>query len=167
MKREPDDREIDREEDEEFKPLTPEAAQQLAGRMPKLAPWRLLGWQLASGLVLAAAAWMLSGLSAVWSVLYGVVAVMLPAVLFIRGMLRLQGAQGKDAGMALIVFMVCEFGKIALTVVLLVLAPRILGAHMSWLGLLLSVVVTLKMYWVALWVQFRSYNRTIRTTGKS
>ena len=63
--------------------------------------------------------------------------------------------------------MVCEFGKIALTVVLLVLAPRILGVHMSWLGLLLSVVVTLKMYWVALWVQFRSYNRTIRTTGKS
>ena len=61
MTREPDDREIDREEDEEFKPLTPEAAQQLAGRMPKLAPWRLLGWQLASGLVLAAAAWMLSG----------------------------------------------------------------------------------------------------------
>ena len=35
MTREPDDREIDREEDEEFKPLTPEAAQQLAGRMPK------------------------------------------------------------------------------------------------------------------------------------
>lgn len=162
MNRAPTDFDEDRDPEGDFKPLDAQAARQLTATLPRLVPWKLLVWQLVGALVLALLAWLWSGRAAVvLSVAYGALAVMLPAVLLVQGMVGLQRAQGKDAAMALIVFMACEFGKIVLTVVLLLVAPRILGGQLNWLGLLISVIVTLKMYWIALVVQFRSRNRNI------
>jgi ATP synthase protein I len=42
-----------------------------------------------------------------------------------------------------------EFGKIGISVVMLVLAPK-LGHGVSWPALLLALIVCIKMYWVAL-----------------
>lgn len=162
MNRAPGQPEIDNNEDEDFKPLSAEAAQRIEKNSPRVSPLRLLGWQVCSTVVLAVLAWSFArDMAAVWSVVYGAVAVMLPAVLFMKGMTQLRNAGGKDAGSALVIFMACEFGKLTLAALMLFLAPKFLGADLNWIGLLVSVVVTLKIYWVALWAQLRSYNRTI------
>jgi len=54
---------------------------------------------------------------------------------------------------ALAGFFVWELVKIALTVAMLFAAPRLI-AELSWLALLVGFVVTMKVYWAAMW--FRS-----------
>lgn len=162
MNRAPGYPETDNDEDEDFKPLSAEAAQRIGQSSPRVSPAKLLGWQLCAAAVLALLAWLVArDGGAVVSAVYGALAVMLPAVLFMKGMARLREAGGRDAGLGLIVFMACEFGKLLLAAAMLFLAPRIVGAELNWIALLAGVVVTLKTYWVALWVQLRSYNRTI------
>ncbi len=45
-----------------------------------------------------------------------------------------------------------EIAKILLTVALLVAAPWLVPG-LSWIALLIGMVVTMKTYWVALWVR--------------
>ena len=45
-----------------------------------------------------------------------------------------------------------EMAKIALTVAMLAAAPKLIDA-LSWLALLAGMVVTMKTYWIALWVR--------------
>jgi ATP synthase protein I len=45
-----------------------------------------------------------------------------------------------------------ELVKILVSVALLLAAPRLVP-DLSWLALLLGMVVTMKAYWVALWVR--------------
>jgi ATP synthase protein I len=47
---------------------------------------------------------------------------------------------------------VWELVKIALTVVILLAAPKLVP-HLSWLALLAGFVVTMKVYWVAAWLR--------------
>ena len=47
-----------------------------------------------------------------------------------------------------------EMAKIALTVAMLAAAPKLI-APLSWLALLVGMVVTMKTYWIALWVRSR------------
>jgi ATP synthase protein I len=53
---------------------------------------------------------------------------------------------------ALTGFFVWELLKIVLTVAMLVAAPRLI-ADLSWLALLAGFVVTMKVYWLAMWLR--------------
>lgn len=138
---------------EDFKPLSAEEAQALMARLDSVSPWWVLAVQVLGGSLVAAVAWLLTGSQPVlWSVLYGALAVVLPNMVFARGMTR--STRGGDArtqamGSAL-GFFIWEGAKVALTVAMLFAAPRLV-ADLSWSALLVGLVLTMKMMWVA-WV---------------
>ncbi len=104
------------------------------------------------------AAWGLTGRPAAgWTAAYGAMAVVIPAALFARGV-RKHMSSG-NPGTAVTGLFGWELVKIVLTVALLAAAPWVLP-EVVWLALLAGMVVTLKMYWLALWVQTRSVKPT-------
>ena len=115
---------------------------------PPVSPWWVVLAQLLTGLLVAGAAWLLTGDGMVaGSVLYGAGVVVIPAALMARGMTsRLSSV---NAGVSAVSFMLWEFVKIGVSVGLLMLAPRIL-VPLSWPALLVGLVVCIKVYWVAL-----------------
>lgn len=131
----------------DFKPLSAEQARQWRQGRVTLTPWRIVAWQVAVavGLVLVAlVGWpVLAG-----SVAYGAVASVVPAALMAHGLSR-RRAQGAAT---LAGFFVWELAKVALTVALLLMAPRWVPG-LSWLALLAGFVVTMKVYWLAMWLQ--------------
>lgn len=132
----------------DFKPLTAEQARQWRENNPLLSPWRIVGWQVVVGALVAALAWMLSGRAEVaWSAGYGALAVVVPAALMVRGLSRRAGV----AGAALAGFFVWELVKVVLTVAMLLAAPKLVPG-LSWLALLAGFVVAMKVYWVAMWL---------------
>ncbi len=138
-------------EEPDFKPLTADEAQQWRRRNPPTSVWRVVAGQALVGALVAMLAWLFSRQSSVaWSAGYGALAVVLPAALFARGMAR-QGAAA-NAGAAVVGFFVWEIAKLALTVAMLALAPRVVK-DLSWLALLVGMVVVMKTYWVALMVR--------------
>jgi ATP synthase protein I len=141
---------VNESDEEDFKQLSAEEVKVLIKLYPVMSPWRILAMQVLVGLVLALVVRSFSGNGvAAWSVAYGALAVVIPAALFARGLARQQKAP--NAGSALSGFFVWELVKIALTVAMLFAAPRlILGLH--WLALLAGFVVTMKVYWVAMWL---------------
>jgi ATP synthase protein I len=104
--------------------------------------------QAAVGLVAALAAWVLTGKQNVgWSAGYGALSVVIPAAVFARG---LTGRfSSVNAGTAAVGFLVWEMVKIALTLAMLVAAPRLVPG-LSWPALLVGLVLAMKVYWVAL-----------------
>jgi len=138
----------DADDPDDFKPLSAEQAQQLRERQPLVSPWRVLAGQSAVGVVLAVATAGISGRSELgWSVGYGALAVVLPAALFARG-LRSR-VSSVNPGSAVVGFLLWEMVKIALTVAMLFAAPRVVEP-LSWPAMLAGLVVTMKLYWVAL-----------------
>lgn len=132
----------------DFKPLTAEQARLWRVANPVVSPWRIVRLQLLVGVALALSGWFLTGLSHVgWSVAYGALAVVIPAALFVRGLVSRPGV----AGAALTRFFVWELAKIALTVAMLLAAPELVP-ELSWLALVAGFVVTMKVYWVAVWL---------------
>ncbi len=113
-----------------------------------MSPWWVVAGQLGVGLVAALLAWALTGQRSVgWSVGYGALAVVIPAALFARGMMgRFASLNPATAAMA---FFLWEAVKIGVSVALLALAPRMVPG-LSWLAMLIGLVVTMKVYWVAL-----------------
>lgn len=148
-----DDRDTSQQLDageEDFKPLTHEEAQKLIDASPAMSPWTVLAWQLVVGVLVACAAFVLTGRQGIgWSALYGALAVVIPAALFARGLSRQRASA--NAGGALAGFFVWELVKIALTVAMLFAAPRLVEG-LSWLALLAGFVVTMKVYWAAMWL---------------
>lgn len=141
----------DESDDPEFRQLNAEEAQALCERHPTLSPWRVVAWQAAVGFLVALGAWGLTQNSVTGaSAAYGAMAVVLPAALFARGLSRQRGAA--NAGSALTGFFVWEMAKIALTVAMLIIAPRLI-LDLNWLALLAGFVVTMKVYWVAMWLR--------------
>jgi ATP synthase protein I len=138
----------DDDDEAEFKVLTAEEARQLRLRNPPVSPWWVVAGQLAVGLVAALLGWALTGQRSVgWSVGYGALAVVIPAALFARGMMgRFASLNPATAAMA---FFLWEMVKIGVSVALLALAPRMVPG-LSWLAMLIGLVVTMKVYWVAL-----------------
>ena len=135
--------------EEDFKPLTREEAESLRRVTPTLSLWRVVLAQLLVGCVVAALAWLFTGrLAVVWSAGYGALAVVLPAAIFARGLSRQQSRLQGSAALA--GFVVWEMVKVALTVAMLLLAPRLI-VDLSWLALVAGFVVTMKVYWAAMW----------------
>ena len=146
----PLDTEVEAEESD-FKPLSAEEAQAWRKRHPAVSVWRVLAMQVVVGILTVLLVWLVTGKTATaWSAAYGVLAVLIPAVLFARGMQRQKFA--KSASAAMLGFFVWELIKIVLTVAILAAAPRVV-AQLSWLALLAGMVVTMKTYWIALLVQ--------------
>ena len=138
-------------EDSDFKPLSAQEAQQWRMRHPATSVWSVVAGQAVLGVLVAVMAWWISGRASVgWSAAYGAVAVVVPAALVARGITRKAGAA--VAGSLLVRLLGWELAKIALTVVLLLAAPSVVP-QLSWLALLVGMVITMKMYWVALWMR--------------
>lgn len=131
-----------------FKPLTREEASALRQKQPPLSPWRVLMVQVAVGMGVALIAVLLTRrVELAWSVLYGAATVVLPGALLARGMTsRLSSV---SPGVSAVSFMLWEMVKIATSIALLALAPKVVQP-LSWPALLVSVVVCMKVYWWAL-----------------
>jgi ATP synthase protein I len=147
--------------DADFKPLTADEARQLREKHPPLSPWRVIAGQCVVGLLVALAAWGLTGSRSVgWSAGYGALAVVLPAVMFARGLTS--RVSSMNPGAAVFGFFLWEMVKIALTVAMLFAAPRLVSG-LSWPAMLVGLVVTMKVVWVAL--VFKDRFRAKHTTN--
>jgi ATP synthase protein I len=138
--------------DAEFKPMTADEAKQWRSAHPAISPWRIVVWQFAIGVVLALVVGFVVGPVAGISTIYGALAVVLPAALMVRGLLRQRAVV--QPGAAMLGFVIWESVKVALTVVLLLLAPKVIFS-LNWLALVAGFVVTMKVYWVAAWLHSR------------
>ena len=133
---------------EAFEPLTAEQAAELRKRQPLLSVWRVVGVQALLGLLVAWLVWLVSGrMAAVYSAVYGSLAVIVPAALFARGLTS--RVASVNVGAAVFGFFLWEMVKIGLTVAMLFAAPRLVN-DLSWPAMLAGLVVTMKVYWVAL-----------------
>ena len=119
----------DESEDQDFKRLTSQEAQALREREPALSPWWVIGLQCVVGLVVALVAWGVS------------------AALFARGLMS--QFSSINAATASFGFFLWEAVKMAVSIAMVAAAPRLIE-NLSWLALLAGLVVTLKMYWLAL-----------------
>ena len=138
------------EEDEvsDFIPLTAAEAKALREKNPSISPWWVVAGQLAVGVLVALIAWAVTGSQTVGlSAACGALAVIIPAALFARGV------TGKfasvNAGSAVMSFFLWELVKILVTVGVLLAAQRLV-IGLSWPAMLVGLVLTLTVYWIAL-----------------
>lgn len=138
----------EQEEASPVQPLSAEQARRVREQNPAVSPWWVVAGQAGVGCVAALLAWLLTGKQNVgWSVLYGALAVLVPAAVFARG---LTGRfSSLNPGTAAVGFLMWEMVKIALTFAMLVAAPRLV-AGLSWPALLVGLILAMKVYWVAL-----------------
>jgi len=138
-------------EESDFSPLTPEQAQRLIAQNPSLSVWWVLSAQLVVGVLGAIVAGILTGQGAsAWSAFYGCLAVVIPGALFARGLRsQFSSISAVTAGFG---FFVWEAVKIGVSVAMLAAAPRLV-ADLDWLAMLIGLIVTLKVYWLALLVR--------------
>ena len=131
-----------------FKVLTRQEAQALRDKDPPVSPWRVVLSQAVVGALVAALAWLVSGERPVGlSALYGAAVAVVPAALMARGMTsRLSSA---SPGTSAVSFMLWEVVKIGVSVLMLMLAPRLVQS-LSWPALLVTLAVCIKVYWFAL-----------------
>jgi len=143
----------DNEEDETaaaaaFKPLTREEADALRRIDPPLSPWRVVAAQAAVGAGVALLAALVTGLPMVgMSALYGAATVVLPGALMARGMTS--RLTSMSPGSSAVSFMLWEMVKIAVSIAMLMLAPKLVQP-LSWPALLVGLVLCMKVYWLAL-----------------
>lgn len=132
----------------DFMPLTAEQAQVLREQNPSTSPWWVVLGQVLVGVLVTLVALGISGKTSVaWSAAFGALAVVIPAALFARGVTG-QFASA-NAGAAVMGFFLWEFVKIVLTVSILFVAHRLV-MNLNWPVMLVSLVVTMKVYWLAL-----------------
>ena len=120
--------------------LTAGEAQALRERDPSVSAWQVLRWQgLTAVLVALATGGLTQSAEAAWSAAYGGLAVVLPAALFARGLLSRVALASPGAAVA---------------------APKlVLG--LSWPAMLVGLVVTMKVYWVALLVRPKKITKQV------
>jgi ATP synthase protein I len=137
----------DEEDAADVTPLTRAQAQALRDSQPSVSVWQVVAAQMAVGVSVAGAAWVLSGREAVgWSALYGVAIVVLPAALLARGVGRLAGT-GPMAGT--VGFLGWQALKMLLSLALLLGAVRVVP-DLNWPALLVALAVCLQVNWLAL-----------------
>jgi len=138
----------DPEHDAAVRPLTRAEAQAWRARHPQVPAWWVVAAQAAVGVVVAMLAWLIADDRAVWaSALYGAAVVVVPGALMARGMSsRLSSVSPAASAVS---FMLWEMVKIAVSVLMLALAPKIVQP-LSWPALLASLVVCMHVYLLAL-----------------
>jgi len=131
-----------------FKPLTKEEASALRAKEPPLSPWRVIAVQVMVGVAAALLAGLVTRRQEVaWSVLYGAATVVVPGALMARGMTS--RISSMSPGSSAVSFMLWEMVKIAVSVVMLMLAPKLVQP-LVWPALLVGLVLGMKVYWLAL-----------------
>ena len=132
----------------DYPPLTAEQAQALRSKEPALSPWRIVGLQCVVGVLVAVLAWVVTGKAVeAGSALYGALVVLIPSALFARGLMsRFSSINPATASFG---FFLWEAVKLGVSMVMLAAAPRVIE-NLSWLALMVGLVVTLKVYWLAL-----------------
>jgi len=139
------------------RPLTREEAQALRSKAPPLSPWRVIAVQGAVGLGVALLAALLTGRPEVGvSALYGAATVVVPGALMARGMTS--RISSVSPGASAVSFMLWEMVKIAVSMAMLVLAPKLVQP-LSWPALLVGLVLCMKVYWLALLWRGRGSSR--------
>jgi len=129
-----------------FKTLTREEAQALREKHPQVSPWRVVASQAVVGVVCSLIVWAVTQRgSAAWSALYGAAAVVIPSALLARGMTK----ETRSVVAAAAGFMFWETLKIGVAVALLVIAAKVVP-DLSWPALLITMVVCMKVNWLAL-----------------
>ena len=138
----------DQEDDAAVRPLTRAEAQAWRERHPQVPAWWVVAAQAVVGVVVAMLAWLVADDRAVWaSALYGAAVVVVPGALMARGMSsRLSSVTPAASAVS---FMLWEMVKIAVSVLMLVLAPKIVQP-LSWPALLVGLVVCMNVYLLAL-----------------
>ena len=131
----------------EFVPLTAEQARQVKAANPSTSPWSVVGGQMVVGGATVLLAWGVFGGLIAKSLACGVLAVIVPAALFARGLTG-QFARA-NPGTAVLSFFVWELVKILVTVGMLLAAHRLVSG-LSWPAMLVGLVLTIKVYWLAL-----------------
>jgi ATP synthase protein I len=138
----------DGEDEPAIRPWTREQAQAWRERHPQVPAWWVVVAQAAAGVVVALLAWLVSADSAVFaSALYGAAVVVVPGGLMARGMTSRLGSMSPGAGA--VSFMLWEAVKMAVSVLMLVLAPQIVQP-LSWPALLVGLAVCMQGYLLAL-----------------
>ena len=138
----------DHQDEAAFQPLTRAEAQALRERQPQVPVWWVVAAQAAVGGVVVVLAWLVSGDRVVFaSALYGAAVVVVPGALMARGMSsRISSVSPRASAVS---FMLWEMVKIAVSVLMLALAPKIVQP-LSWPALLVSLVVCMHVYLLAL-----------------
>jgi ATP synthase protein I len=138
----------DEAKEQKFKKLSPQEAAALRAKDPPVSPWRVIAVQAAVGVALALLGRLLTGKEEVaWSLLYGAATVVLPGALMARGMTSRLSSMAP--GTSAVSFMLWEMVKIAVSVLMLMLAPKVVQS-LSWPALLVALVLCMKVYWFAL-----------------
>ena len=143
-----DDFDTDESDELTFKRLTKQEAQALREVQPPISPWRVIRLQVLVGIGVALLAWLFTmKVSMAWSAAYGALAVIVPAMLFARGLMsEFSSINAMTAGFG---FFVWEAVKIGVSVAMLFAAPKLVY-ELNWLAMLIGLIVTMKVYWVAL-----------------
>lgn len=144
------------DEQEQFKPLTPQEAQAWRQQYQPLSLGYVLLGQILVGIVVVILTGAVAGVQAAWSAAYGALVVIVPSAVFARALARKAAHSGAAA--AVTRMFTWELVKLLLSVALLVLAPRLLS-QLNWLALLAAMVLVSKTYWLAWWYQ-RAKKRT-------
>jgi ATP synthase protein I len=147
----------DSQDADSFQPLTSQEAQLLRKKLPLLSVWRVVVAQVLMGVVVA----LLAGLftskwNVAWSAGYGALAVAVPASLFARGMTS--PVTSASLGASVTGFLLWEIVKIGLTLAMLIVAPRVVP-QVSWPAMLVGLVLTMKVYWMALGARSLFYSK--------
>jgi len=136
----------------EIRTLSKEEAAVVKASNPPLNPWRVVSWQVLVVLLSMLLALVVTQKFAVmYSLAWGGLCVVVPAAVFARGLMS--KAALMNAGSATAGFFLWEMVKIGLTLAMLFAAPRVmqvLGQDLSWPAMLVGLVVTMKVYWLAL-----------------
>lgn len=130
-----------------YRQLSKHEAQALRQAQPAVSPWWVVIGQIGLGIIAALVAWWWFGGGVALSVVCGVLAAVIPAALFARG-LTSQFALA-NPGAAVISFFVWEFVKILVTISVLFAAHRLVK-DLSWPAMLVGLILSLKVYWLAL-----------------
>jgi ATP synthase protein I len=140
---------INEDQGDDFRPLTPEQARQWRSQFPQESVWRHIGIQGLVGAAVVLAAYLFeianSRAGLALSALYGVLVVIVPALVCARGLGSRFG--GRSVGASVAKFFIWEFAKVALSVAMLISAPRCLADQLSWPALMLGLVFTFKGFW--------------------
>ena len=140
------------------KALSRNEAQMLKEQNPSLSLWVVLAGQVGAGLLVAVIAWLVTKRASVgWSALYGAAAVVIPGALFARGLMSKVSSINPAA--AVTGFFLWEMVKIGLVLAMLFAAPRLV-ANLSWPGMLVGLVVTMKVVWLILWLEVKMRHKS-------